>query len=266
MKILIYTINIILSLIGIPLIFNMLTESKHLEKNYKGELIPISMGIVFLLVQLVSFSLAYYLYKDRIILVYLLAIVSIGFVGMLDDFIGAKDIKGFKGHIGSFFEGRLTTGLIKAGVGFYMSLFVAIYLYDGWADIILTSFLIALSINLLNLFDLRPGRAIKVYGFLLVILLILNVGREYNFIAFSLFIILFIYFPKDIKAKAMMGDVGSNILGMTIGFSFATIGSFYLRLFYTIVLALIHILAEKVSISKLIEKNKFLNYIDYLGR
>ena len=28
---------------------------------------------------------------------------------------------------------------------------------------------------------------------------------------------LLIYFPMDLKAKAMMGDVGSNILGITLG-------------------------------------------------
>src|SRR5690606_41992010 len=64
--------------------------------------------------------------------------------------------------------------------------------------------------NLTNLLDLRPGRSIKVFLLISVIMLFTNITDEYNFILYSIYGILFIYFPIDLKAKAMMGDVGSR--------------------------------------------------------
>lgn len=64
----------------------------------------------------------------------------------------------------------------------------------------------------------------------------------------------------------MMGDTGSNVLGISIGILMALGYTLNVRIAWLIFLILIHILTEKFSLTKIIEKNKVLNFIDRLGR
>ena len=74
------------------------------------------------------------------------------------------------------------------------------------------------------------------------------------------------YFYYDLKAMAMMGDAGSNVLGISIGVFIVTSFDLKVQIFYLAILVAIHIIGEKFSITKLIENNHILNYIDKLGR
>lgn len=82
-----------------------------------------------------------------------------------------------------------------------------------------------------------------------------------SFIAYAI-----AYLPQDIKAKSMMGDVGSNALGIILGI--VTVVSYAIVIKYIILglLILIHIITEKYSLTKIIEKNPVLDYFDKLGR
>ncbi len=111
----------------------------------------------------------------------------------------------------------MTTGLLKAGMGFF---YCFIYIHNfskNILDIVINTLVISLFTNLINLFDLRPGRSIKVFLLMSIIMLLTSTIIEYNFILYSIYGILFIYFPIDLKAKAMMGDIGSNAIGITLG-------------------------------------------------
>ena len=117
----------------------------------------------------------------------------------------------------------------------------------------------------MNLLDLRPGRAIKVYLIIWLVLLLTLAGFEKSLLLLLLPNVL-AYFNYDLKAKAMMGDTGSNVLGISIGILFVMGYSFNIRLAWLAFLIFIHILTEKYSLTKIIENNKFLNFIDKLGR
>ena len=39
--------------------------------------------------------------------------LGFGFIGLLDDLVGATSTKGFKGHLGALRHGNVTTGLVK---------------------------------------------------------------------------------------------------------------------------------------------------------
>ena len=262
------TISAILSYIGSPMIFHMLTSSKTLSLNYKNEEIPICMGLLFIFVQIITVSMILLLTRTKTIymIYYLFALTLIGLVGLLDDLIGDKNVKGFKGHIKSFFKGGLTTGGIRAGIVFVISLFVSIIISKNITDIIANTLIIALFTNFTNLFDLRPGRSIKVFILFSIIMLFTSNISEYNFLLYSFYGILIIYFPLDLKAKAMMGDVGSNVLGITLGVYCAFTHSLIWKFIYLFILIAVHILAEKVSFSKIIENNKVLKFIDDLWR
>ena len=74
------------------------------------------------------------------------------------------------------------------------------------------------------------------------------------------------YFNTDLKARAMMGDTGSNVLGISIGVLMAFGYDIKVRVGWLVFLVLMHLITEKFSLTKIIEKNRVLKFIDNLGR
>lgn len=255
---------------GILLFFllKMLKDSGAIRKNYQGVDIPVSAGISFpLAVGIVFFiyavSLPSYEYNYQL---FLLGLLAVSFLGFVDDMLGGRDTLGFKGHFKALFRGKLTTGGLKAIGGGGIALFVAFFVSPSWSDLLINTLLLALFTNMLNLLDLRPGRAVK--GFFLFLIIILILGWKhinYCLIAPLIGIILW-YFPFDLKAKAMMGDAGSNVLGFALGFIIIDSLPLIIRLLSLLFLIAMHIYTEKFSLSKTIEKNIVLNKLDQLGR
>lgn len=268
-----YAILILTGLLGtyaiIPLFRSLLIESNVLRPNYKKDMIPVSMGIVFLPMLIINaIILAYFTtnFKDMLhIFIFLFGLVSMFFAGILDDIIGNRDVSGLKGHFKSLLNGKLTTGGFKALFGGFIGLVISIAISKNIYDIVINTLIIALSTNLMNLLDLRPGRAIK--GYLLIsIVLLFTLGEYTRNLLLLILPNVVAYFNQDLKAKAMMGDTGSNVLGISIGILFVMGYSLKVRLIWLAFLIFIHILTEKYSLTKIIENNKFLNFIDKLGR
>ena len=268
-----YAILILTGLLGtyaiIPLFRSLLIESNVLRPNYKKDMIPVSMGIVFLPMLIINaIILAYFTtnFKDMLhIFIFLFGLVSMFFAGILDDIIGNRDVSGLKGHFKSLLNGKLTTGGFKALFGGFIGLVISIAISKNIYDIVINTLIIALSTNLMNLLDLRPGRAIK--GYLVIsIVLLFTLGEYTRNLLLLIFPNVIAYFNLDLKAKAMMGDTGSNVLGISIGILFVMGYPLKVRLIWLAFLIFIHILTEKYSLTKIIENNKFLNFIDKLGR
>ncbi len=74
------------------------------------------------------------------------------------------------------------------------------------------------------------------------------------------------FLPADFKARAMMGDAGSNTLGIVIGLTAAASLDGYFRAGYLATLLIMHIITEKYSLTRIISGNVVLNYLDMLGR
>ncbi len=91
-----------------------------------------------------------------------LAALGAGGFGGYDDLAGSDGRRGFRGHLGALAHGEVTTGAVKLGGIGATGLAAGALLGGGPADVAVNAALIAGSANLLNLFDLRPGRAIKV--------------------------------------------------------------------------------------------------------
>jgi len=261
-------ISALIAKITIPFIYNMLLANKCTALNYNKNEIPLGMGIVFILIQTIVVFLFALSFNTNAAYVfsYIVSMLLIGMIGLIDDLIGEKDVKGFKGHIKSLIKGKLTTGGLKAVIGFGAAFLVSIVLSDGYLDIVLNTFVIAFFTNLVNLFDLRPGRANKAFVFFAVVLIITGHIQAYDFIIFSAIGIIIMYMPYDLKSKSMMGDVGSNALGITLGVYCVLTQSFISRLVYLILLIILHLISEFYSFSRIISKIKLLKYIDNLGR
>jgi UDP-N-acetylmuramyl pentapeptide phosphotransferase/UDP-N-acetylglucosamine-1-phosphate transferase len=280
MKNFIYAILFLSGFIGtyliIPFFENMLIKSNVIRPNYKKENIPVSMGIVFLPMLLINAILLVVLTNDNTLMnsqnllylsIFLFALMAIFFAGILDDIVGNRDVSGLGGHLKSLLKGDLTTGGFKALFGGFVGVFVSVIISDNILSFIINTLIIALSTNLMNLLDLRPGRAIKGFLTIMIIMFFFLVGYV-KYFPFLIVPNVLAYFNRDLKAKAMMGDTGSNVLGiaigviMVLGFSSSlTISGSWL-----LFLIAIHLLTERYSLTNIIENNKVLNYIDKLGR
>ena len=198
--------------------------------------------------------------------------------GLFDDWVGDQNAKGFKGHLGSLARGILTTGGIKMLVIGCIALFTMISLYWGSDEaiprIIAGASVIALSANFINLFDVRPGRAGKVYTVCLAICLgaVACGGMIFldwpDMVALALAGLgpLVAVWRFDIGEKGMLGDAGANSMGAFLGFMLATALPLWLLIPWAAILLALNLAAERVSFSEIIERNRFLRKLDGLGR
>ncbi len=107
----------------------------------------------------------------KYLFMFLFAALSMSFAGIMDDIIGNRNVSGLKGHFKSLFKGTLTTGGFKALYGGFVGLLISVVLTRSIPEIVLNTLIIALSTNLMNLMDLRPGRAIKVYLVIMIVMI-----------------------------------------------------------------------------------------------
>ncbi|MFQ9999292.1 MAG: glycosyl transferase [Intestinibacter bartlettii] len=266
----------------IPLFKSMLVNGNVIRPNYKNEMIPVGMGIVFLPMIIINSIILGFVTLNNIwfvsssnynlnivwllcLALYIFSIMAMFFAGALDDLIGNRNVSGLKGHFKSLFKGELTTGGFKALFGGFVGLVVSVCISSSIVDIIVNTLIIALSTNLMNLFDLRPGRAIKAYLVIMIPIYITLTGYTKVFPLLILPNVL-AYFNIDLKARGMMGDTGSNVLGISIGVLMALGYGIKVRLAWLVFLILMHLITEKFSLTKIIEKNRVLKFIDNLGR
>lgn len=267
-------IGYLVSYILIPVISTMLLNAGFVRPNYRGEQIPLGVGLVFGLSFLVTGSLWLLLQPaySATTLLCMFAAFSMMLLGLIDDVFGSRDATGLKGHFKKLlFEKELTTGALKALAGGMVAMAVSIYLFrvDSVMDILflfLNALIIAFSTNAVNLLDLRPGRAIKGYLFVSLVLIFIGFRNvEIWLLAFLTGAVL-AYLPYDLKALSMMGDTGSNVLGVFLGIIAVLVLPLIPKLIFFALLILFHLYTEKVSLTQTIENNRVLKYIDMIGR
>lgn len=230
-----------------------------------GVLLPIPMLAVYVVLRpTVSAGKPYFGVMEGFLV---LILVMCG-LGLLDDVKGDRSARGFKGHFKEAFRGHITTGFVKAAGGLAVSLLAAWPISDNIWELITGGLLIALVTNLFNLLDMRPGRAIKVFLPLLGLVLALNHsgGRTFVAMAGAIGVAALILLPGDLSERFMLGDAGSNVLGAAVGFGLAMAANVWWRLGLLVFFALLNLLSEKYSFTRVIESNAALRYFDSLGR
>ncbi|MBF1058635.1 MAG: glycosyl transferase [Peptostreptococcus sp.] len=269
MTIMLFCIGIAITLLSIPMISKMLENSGMIRENYRGDMIPVGLGLVFIPTLVINSIILIYsnIVPEKIIMIYMLLFASIAmsFVGIIDDSLGNRGVTGLIGHFKALFKGSLTTGAFKAFLGGFVGLTLAVTLSKSIPNIIVATLVVALSTNMMNLFDLRPGRAIKAYVILAIIIFLAS--AKFNREVMMLIVpAVLAYFYFDLRALTMMGDAGSNVLGVSIGVFIVSSFDLPVQLVSLVLLVAIHVLTEKFSLTKIIENNKFLDYVDKLGR
>lgn len=186
------------------------------------------------------------------------AALGAGAVGAYDDAAGASDptAKGLRGHAAALREGRVTAGTVKvAGIGATGLLAARLLGPPRAAGPLLTAAaVVAGAANLLNLLDLRPGRALKAGA-----AAALALGQPGPAAAASALL------PDDLHERTMLGDAGANALGAVLGLALLQRHPRRHAAALTGIVAAT-LASEAVSYSKVIDAVPPLRWVDGLGR
>ena len=192
-----------------------------------------------------------------------------GVVGAYDDLHGSAQARGFRGHLAALRRGTVTSGTVKiVGVGL-SGLVAAALLEQGrrpggrplaasLVDVGVDTALVAGTANLVNLLDLRPGRAAKVVVLLAGGLAGAGGGPALGAAAGSL--------PTDLVARSMLGDCGANALGAATATAAAGALDRPGRLVALAAVVALNAASERVSFTAVIARTPVLAWLDGLGR
>jgi hypothetical protein len=214
--------------------------------------------------------------------------------GLIDDAYGSSDDRGFAGHLAALAHGRLTTGAFKLlGIGLVSiaaagsvvggpagaitgGIVAASFTAAFWSKVAWTLVLgavIALSANLVNLADLRPGRALKCYGLYGALAMIGSLALGATSRSGTVLLGLALLGPVvaiwqlDLGERGMLGDAGANAAGALLGFVAAwECGRSWAAVAVLAVLLVLNLASEKWSFSRVVDGNRVLGYLDGLGR
>ncbi|MFC4061944.1 hypothetical protein ACFOWE_26890 [Planomonospora corallina] len=199
----------------------------------------------------------------------LLAVAGAGGFGAYDDLCGVTSSKGFRGHLSALSKGEVTSGAVKIlGIG-ATGLAAAALTSQGVTDTVANGALVAGSANLANLFDLRPGRAIKAGLLAGAPLLAAAALRDRPGPAALAGLTLgaaAALLPEDLGERAMLGDAGANALGALLGLAATVTLGRPGRLAVLGTVVALTAASEKISFTKVIAGNPVLDRIDMLGR
>jgi hypothetical protein len=209
----------------------------------------------------------------------LVAAAAAAGLGTLDDLKGDSGSKGLRGHLGALVRGELTTGAVKI-VGLGLTGIVAAALTDAprrrsggpgaptIMDTLVGGAVVAGSANLLNLLDLRPGRALKVTAVWGVLTATSPPGTETSGAAASAAAAgaAVGLLRPDLAGEAMLGDTGANSAGALLGTALVQRTGHRGRWTALAVLAALTLLSEKVSFTRVIESTPGLRELDAWGR
>jgi UDP-N-acetylmuramyl pentapeptide phosphotransferase/UDP-N-acetylglucosamine-1-phosphate transferase len=193
------------------------------------------------------------------------AALGAGGLGAYDDLAGSGDRRGLRGHLGALQHGELTSGTVKIfGVG-ATGLAAAALAGRRGIGLLLGGGVVAATANLVNLLDLRPGRALKA-GLVLALLDGRRAGDASRLAALCAGSVL-VALPADLGERSMLGDAGANALGAVLGLAAVTADTGRARLAGRLAaLTALTLASEQVSFTTVIEATPGLRELDRMGR
>jgi len=258
------------------LLRGVFSQPAFLRPNYRGRPVPTATGVVLPLALLVVEA-------GRVLAgrlagaapagprtatnAVVLLVVALALLGLLDDLAGSGEARGFRGHLAALRRGRLTTGGVKLLGGVTVAV-VVVAPFDGRSPgrLVADAALVALSANLANLFDRRPGRLAKL-GLVAAVALAVAAGAATRLAAVAAVAgAVAALAAADLRERLMLGDAGANAFGGTLGLGVVLAGSFRARLVALAVVGVLNLASEAVSFSRVIEAVPPLRALDRAGR
>jgi UDP-GlcNAc:undecaprenyl-phosphate GlcNAc-1-phosphate transferase len=184
--------------------------------------------------------------------------------GLIDDLVGHGP-RGIRAHIGTALRGRFSTGALKIIVILAAAALVVMLSDDREPGRMAAGVvLMAAFANLWNGFDVAPGRAAKF--FVLGAWVTATFALSVNYVLIRMLGATVFLGWLDLRERGMLGDSGSNLLG------FALAGSLYGLVSTPVLIGLamlgvaLNLLAETVTLSRVIGAVPPLRWFDDLGR
>ena len=192
--------------------------------------------------------------------------------GALDDLAGKSPSKGLRGHLAAARRGEVTTGAIKI-VGLGVTGLLTAWIMDrprtrtGPISTLVGGAVVAGSANIVNLLDLRPGRALKVALLLSTPLLAVGHGTPSSTAAAGAVAGAAIAcLPEDLAGRSMLGDTGANSAGALLGAALVARTGLPGRLLALAAVTALTLASERFSFTTFIESTPGLRELDALGR
>ena len=187
---------------------------------------------------------------------------GVGAVGFYDDMTGSSASKGLRGHLSALRRGEVTSGAVKVAVIGVAGLAGAAAVSDGPLDAVIGAAAVAGHANLVNLMDLRPGRALKV-AMLHAPVAITGPAGAVGAAGLGAGAAML---PDDLAERSMLGDAGANALGAVLGLAMVAGERRVARLVHLGVVTGLILASEKVSFTQVIDRTPVLCRLDRLGR
>ena len=201
----------------------------------------------------------------------LIPVVAAAVLGRYDDTVGARPAlalhRGLRGHAAALRRGQLSTGAVKAA-GTCAAALVGVVLAPATGSgrprpapaLLRDAAVVALSAHLVNVTDLRPGRAVKV----VVVLAGPLAARGDTWAAVAAGAAVGAA-PPDLAGRSMLGDTGAGALGAALGAAVVTALRPVGR--WTALAGLVAAAgaAERRSLSEVVARSPVLSALDAAG-
>lgn len=197
-----------------------------------------------------------------------LLLITVGFfsLGAVDDLLGPGTAKGLSGHAGALRRRILTGGVLKAVGGGALAVVAGVAWESRLASALIDAAIVVLSANLVNLLDLRPGRATKFFLVIWIPTAFAGWATPYLHLSAGVAGASAAWLPIDLAERGMLGDAGSNLLGAVLGSGLALLLGGPAKLAALVVLLLANLASERWSFTSVIERVRPLRWFDRLGR
>lgn len=186
-------------------------------------------------------------------------------VGALDDRARGEE-RGLREHVTSLLSGRTTTGILKLAAGVAVAALAALQIDGGVTRVLLATSVIALTVNVTNALDVRPGRALKWALVAMLPVALAAWGQGVILVLASYLGASAVALVFDLTERGMLGDAGSNPLGLVVGTGLAAVLPVPGLAVALVALLGLQVAAETVTISRVIEAVPPLRWFDRLGR
>jgi hypothetical protein len=242
--------------------------------NHRGQLIPVVLGLIVIAAAAIGISIVALeraARSSRVVITgrVVTASVAIAVVfaaGLLDDLTHGGP-RGLRGHLAALRDRRLSTGIWKIVSAVGAGIVVAVIVPNrSVVERALAVVLMAGATNLWNGLDVAPGRAAKAF-------LLAGGGVLAACPAWAVAVpVLALYGAEvpaawlDLREHGMLGDAGANALGFAVGAGLFTVLPGWGIAIAAAAAVALNVVAETVTLSRVIEAVRPLRWFDELGR
>jgi hypothetical protein len=230
--------------------------------NYRGIRLSVWLGIAMTGAAVILTAVAT---AASARLAWILVGIGVVFLSGLYDDSRPRRTRGMRNQLAALRRGRITPGVVKLVAIGSASAFTTWMLGARGGRFVLGAAVVAGCANLWNLLDVRPGRALKAFV-PPAIALAAMVGSSGAWLFGGLAAAAAVALPFDLRERSMLGDCGANVLGFVIGVgTFLILPTAWLGVVLAALVAL-HVVADTITLSRLIDRTPPLRFIDGLGR